>query len=361
MAILNLSRRFFYHLGTNVGVKHVFKKSSEYDLEGWLSIRTWGEKAFIATGPSSIHVFSHDGASLSVTHVIDPHGSMPPELHGFARTDDSPPLNQYLPNFLPNPYDPGGVFIVLAGSILESEPDSTQFLVREFSGATHIATYACDVSETMRSVMESVLGRDSEFIESELEEAKSRVREVNYDWAEKDEWPGTYGGDEGVHEVFRFVFRAHETSLPGKGPRMDWELHHQVSVMFSTTTKQWGVQRAFIDDGGDVIGDGINEWIPRASMLRNQQLLRIFYDSYEHTDSRPIVTTQDVDAGGWKRTRRVLGKRDDLYPMNHENKVWSHRSERNIHLGLCHDEDFTVLWDMVQGDCVVFDFREPEE
>lgn len=217
----------------------------------------------------------------------------------------------------------------------------------------------------MRSVMETVFGRgNSAIIEMELEAARRRIEEYDYDWADdRDEWPGTFGSDEGAHEVFRFVFRAQELVPPGKELMGEWEQHHQVSVTFSTVTRRWGFQRAFIDDGGDRIGDEQEIWVLRASILRNQQFVRVNYDSYDYMVGTPVITTGDIDNGGGEqvKTRRTMGKRDDLYPLNHANKAWSKRCDRNIHLKLHHDGDFMVLWDAYQSDCVVYDFRESEE
>ena len=247
---------------------------------------------------------------------------------------------------------------MLAGSIPESKSD--YFLVREFSNTTHVATYSCDVWATMRRAMEAIFGQGNIFVEEELTRAQAWARRTgnwNEDWwQEQDEWPGVYGSDEGTHEIFRSVFKARELTGPDV---YDWEKHYQISVTFNTSTRQFGIQSAFIDDGGDVIGDGNDEWIPRASMLRNQQLLRIWYDSYQYPASRPVIMSRDADIiEGETRTRRTLGKRDDLYPLKHEDKDWSHRCDRDLHLRIAHDDDFTVLWDSISGDCVAFDFRE---
>ena len=85
-------------------------------------------------------------------------------------------------------------------------------------------------------------------------------------------------------------------------------------------------------------------------MLRNQQLCRLYYDSYQDVDSRPVITTRDVViVSGQQRTRRILGKRCDLYPLNHENRSWRNRCDRAIHMGFLHDEDFVVVWDRNRG------------
>lgn len=374
--LLTHACRIFYHLGTDVEVKCRLPDSKASSLQEAQSIRTWGDRVFVASNLSKIHVFSHDGVNLSVTHVIDLLGDLPPGLRAFMCTGrepppkpsflktpkfDPPPLKQYLPNFLPHPHDPDGVFIAFGGSI--SEFGNDVLLVREFSGTTHIATFQFPVLDTMRSVMESVLGRDNEFFESELAQAKARIREESTQWWDNDIWPGIYSSDEGVYEIFRFVFRAHESTLPEKPDEWEWGFHHQVSITFSTTTKKWGVRRVFIDDGGDMVGDEQGEWSPRASVFRNQQFLRVYYDNYEAVDSRPVITTRDVDveAGGWERTRRALEKRDDLYPLNFSNKVWDDSWDREIEIGLACDEDFTVWWVEREGDYVAFDFREPEE
>ena len=89
-------------------------------------------------------------------------------------------------------------------------------------------------------------------------------------------------------------------------------------------------------------------------MLRNQQFLRLYYDSFQWTASRPIIIARDVNVvKGKEKTCRKFGKREDLYPVSHANKGWSHRCDRNIHLRFAHDEDFTVLWDILTGDCTV--------
>lgn len=330
--------------------------SKELLVDDWLSIRTWGERIFISTGPSSVRVLSYDGVNLSTTCIIDTHASLGPEWRGFARETEVFRDHQRT-NFLPSPRDADGVFIVIAGSVPGS--NSEYYLVREFSGTRHVATYPCDVSAIMRGVMEDVFGQGSEFVKEQLAEARTRAWTCgdNCDWGmEQDEWAGAYGNDEGEHEIFRFVFKARDVT----GPNVyDWEEHYQVSVTFSTFTREFGVQRAFIDDGGDRLGDGVDEWIPRASMIMSQQFLRVWYDSYQWTASRPIITARDVDVvRGIQRTRQTLGKRDGVYPLRHVNKGWSHRCDGNIHLRFAHDEDFTVLWDIVTGDCVVFDFRE---
>ncbi|KEZ39861.1 hypothetical protein SAPIO_CDS8803 [Scedosporium apiospermum] len=129
------------------------------------------------------------------------------------------------------------------------------------------------------------------------------------------------------------------------------------------TMRRWGFQGAFIDDGGDRIGHEQEIWVPWASIPRNQQFVRVNYDSYDYMVGTPVITTGNIDNGGGEqvKTRRTMGKRDDLYPRNHANKAWSKRCDRNIHLKLHHDGDFMVLWDAYQSDCVVYDFRESEE
>ncbi|CAI4219755.1 unnamed protein product [Parascedosporium putredinis] len=335
----------FYHLVTDVEVKYRLPDSKASSLQQAQSVRTWGDRVFVASNLSKIHVFSHDGVNLSVTHVIDLLGDLPPSLRTFMCTGrepppkpsflkipkfDPPPLKQYLPNFLPHPHDPDGVFIAFGGSI--SEFGNDVLLVREFSGTTHIATFQFPVLDTMRSVMESVLGRDNEFFESELAQAKARIRGESTQWWDNDIWPGIYSSDEGLNHV---------------------QYHDQ----------EMGVRRVFINDGDDMVGDEQGEWSPRASVFRNQQFLRVYYDNYEAVDSRPVITTRDVDveAGGWERTRRALEKRDDLYPLNFSNKVWDDSWDREIEIGLACDEDFTVWWVEREGDYVAFDFREPEE
>ena len=187
--MLTQQLRFIYHLKTSVGVKYVF----EDDLTRWLSIRTWGEKVFIASGPSSVHVFSHNGADLSLTYVINPYGSLPPEWHGFVRTTGNRYLfDRHQTNFLPHPRNPDGVFIVLAGTTLESElDDGAFFLVREFNGTTHVATYSCDVWENMVAAMEAVFNQDdNKSAQQELEAAMSRMEVWDFDWGSiHDEWP----------------------------------------------------------------------------------------------------------------------------------------------------------------------------
>ena len=330
--------------------------SEEYFTDDWLSICTWGQRIFISSSPSRVQILCYNGISLSTICIIDTHASLAPEWRGFARGTGGP-LDHHRTNFLPNPKDPDGVFIVMPGSMPGSKTD--YYLVREFSDTTHVATYPCDVAATMREAMEDIFGQGSEFIEDELAKVRARAQTYsgNSDWAmEQHEWPGAYGSDEGEHEIFRFVFKARDITDPNP---YDWENHYQVSVTFSTFARKFGVQRAFIDDGGDRVGDDVDEWIPRASMLRNQQFLRLYYDSYQWTASKPIIIARDVDVvKGKEKTRRKFGKREDLYPLSHENKGWSHRCDRNIHLRFAHDEDFTVLWDIVTGDCVVFDFRE---
>jgi len=355
--MLTQQLRFIYHLKTSVGVKYVF----EDDLTRWLSIRTWGEKVFIASGPSSVHVFSHNGADLSLTYVINPYGSLPPEWHGFVRTTGNRYLfDRHQTNFLPHPRNPDGVFIVLAGTTLESElDDGAFFLVREFNGTTHVATYSCDVWENMVAAMEAVFNQDdNKSAQQELEAAMSRMEVWDFDWGSiHDEWPGSFGGDEGVYEVFRFAFNSKNLAGPGQPPRFGWGIHQQISVTFCTTTKQWGAQGALIDDGEDGLFN--TDWASRGSMLRNNQLVRMNYNKDGVLGLRPTITTRDINLiVGEERTRTELGKRNDLYLLEHENKGRPKPRAVGNHRRFSHDEDFTVMWDRFCGDCVVFDFRE---
>jgi len=124
--------------------------------------------------------------------------------------------------------------------------------------------------------MEAVFGKDSQFIQQELEAARSRLGRWNSDWEnEQDEWPGVYGSDGGVYEVFRLVFKAHNVATTDR-PLHGWGAHYQVSVTLNTITKELGAQKAFIHDGGDYTRDDNDECIPRASRLRNQQLIRAY-------------------------------------------------------------------------------------
>lgn len=248
------------------------------------------------------------------------------------------------------------MFVVVAGTVSRSQ-GGFYFLVREFRGATCVATYACNVWETILGEMEAILGQDSEFIQDDLDDAVARVCYPYCIGSERDKWPGIYGSDEGAHEVFRFAFKAREVNGPDTIDTVNWNNHYQVSATFNTVTRRFGVQRKFIDDGKDAYGDARDEWLPRAYMVRNQQMLRVYYDSYQDLDSRPIITTRDV-AGG-EKTRRVLGKHSDQYPLKDENKQWSTRQDPTIYLRLFHDEDFAVMRGWI-GDCVVFDFREPK-
>ena len=125
-----------------------------------------------------------------------------------------------------------------------------------------------------------------------------------------------------------FAFNSKNLAGPGQTPRFRWGIHQQVSVTFCTTTKQWGAQGALIDKDG-VLG------------------------------LRPTITTRDINLiVGEERTRTELGKRNDLYLLEHENKGRPKPRAVGNHRRFSHDEDFTVMWDRFCGDCVVFDFRE---
>ncbi|SPO04611.1 uncharacterized protein DNG_07296 [Cephalotrichum gorgonifer] len=358
------TKPFIYHLGTNIGVKYVFEEpeSEECELSQWLSIRTWAKKVFITTSPSSVHVFSHDGANLSLDHIIDRYSSlsMGSPGYGFIHGGAERIRDHDRTNFLPNIQDRDGVFIVMKGLIPgpKVEGPYSHFLVREFSGAEHLATYACDIEETMRREMVRVFGKRHDLAEREMAGARQRATSgpvLGEMEDEQDVWAGVCGGDEGVYEVFRFAFKAHD--LDGGDPLDSWVRHFQVSVNFCTIKRQFGAQSVYIDDGQDLDGTPEDEWVPRACMLRDGQFLRVYRGS--HLSPSPTIVSRDISWGGRQRTRRLSGKSEGLYPLKQGNKLWNReRMDPTLDLGFFHDENFTVLWDHIGADCIVFDFRE---